>query len=100
MPQGESSIKDKTHNNIQLPSMYEVLFINDDITPMDFVIVLLTEIFFHNFEDAYNLMMKVHTEGMAVVGIYSYDIALSKISKATDISRQEGYPLRIIMRKQ
>ena len=62
---------------------------------MDFVVKILTTVFFKSIIEAETLMMSVHKSGSAVVGIYSYDIALSKVRKATDMAREEGFPLKL-----
>ena len=62
---------------------------------MDFVVKVLTTVFFKSETEAETLMMSVHKSGSAVVGIYSYDIALSKVRKATDMAREEGFPLKL-----
>ena len=62
---------------------------------MDFVVRVLREVFFMSPEDAETMMMKVHNEGESVVGIYSYDIARSKVSKAMSMAREEKFPLRL-----
>ena len=73
----------------------KVLFHNDDFTTMDFVTEVLQTVFGKSVEEAVSLMMKVHREGHAVVGIYSYDVAMTKASLATAMARQEGFPLHI-----
>ncbi|MBQ7691178.1 MAG: ATP-dependent Clp protease adaptor ClpS [Muribaculaceae bacterium] len=77
------------------PTNYNVLFHNDDVTTMDFVVMLLMGVFGRPQEQAIYLMLKVHHEGKAVVGTYTYDIARSKTEKATRIAREAGFPLRI-----
>ena len=68
---------------------------NDDFTPMDFVVEVLEGIFFKSGTEAEQLMLKVHREEKAVVGIYSYDIAKSKTEKAMEKAREEKYPLKL-----
>ncbi len=68
---------------------------NDDFTPMDFVVDVLEEIFFKSAAEAEQIMLKVHHEEKAVVGIYSYDIAKSKAEKAMEKAREEKYPLKL-----
>ena len=77
------------------PTNFNVLFHNDDVTTMDFVVMLLVTVFGRQQDEAIYLMLKVHHEGKAVVGTYTYDIARSKTEKATRIARDAGYPLRI-----
>lgn len=95
MPQEHSKLRERNKSEIKPPGEYAVIFHNDDFTPMDFVVVVLTHIFFKDIEVATFLMLKVHNEGKATVGHYAYDIALSKTSAATELARQNGYPLRI-----
>ncbi|MCH5237656.1 MAG: ATP-dependent Clp protease adaptor ClpS [Muribaculaceae bacterium] len=95
MPQGNSSVKERSRSDLKEPGKYNVIFHNDDFTPMDFVVILLINIFYKDINEAETLMLKVHNEGQAVVGSYSYDIAMTKARNATGISRANGYPLRI-----
>jgi ATP-dependent Clp protease adaptor protein ClpS len=86
--------KDTTKNKIKEPKRFQVVVINDDITPMDFVAALLISIFNHDEKTALNLTMQVHQEGSAVVGTYSYEIAEQKGIEATELSRSSGFPLQ------
>ena len=95
MSQEHTNIKERNCLDLKPPGQYRVLFHNDDFTPMDFVIALLVNIFYKPLSEATSLMLKVHHEGKAIVGVYSYDIAKTKASKATSIARDNGYPLRI-----
>ncbi|MBP5258607.1 MAG: ATP-dependent Clp protease adaptor ClpS [Prevotella sp.] len=77
------------------PRNFMVIIYNDDFTTMDFVVNMLMTVFFKTQDEAEALMMKVHLEGQAVAGVYSYDIATSKVAKATRMARAEGFPLRL-----
>jgi ATP-dependent Clp protease adaptor protein ClpS len=88
-------IDEKITVKITEPKRYKVLFLNDDYTPIDFVIELLIVVFKHTQDTAKDLTMKVHNEGSAVAGIYSYEIAEQKGTEATQLSRQHGFPLQI-----
>ena len=77
------------------PRFYHVLFHNDDTTTMEFVVMVLKTIFRKSAEEAQNLMMKVHTEGSAIAGTYSRDIAESKVKKTTKLARANGFPLEL-----
>ena len=68
---------------------------NDDFTTMEFVVMSLTQVFFKSEAEAETLMLQVHHSDKAVVGIYSYDVATSKVRKATNMAREAGYPLRL-----
>jgi ATP-dependent Clp protease adaptor protein ClpS len=91
---------EKTKLNIEEPGFYKVIFINDDVTPMEFVIELLQKIFKHNMEAAQNIMLTVHTEGSAIAGVYSYEIAEQKGVESTVLARNNGFPLQIKVEKQ
>ena len=86
---------EKERIKIKKPSKFKVIMYNDDFTSMDFVIYILIKIFNKNNEEAFNLMMSVHKGGSAVVGIYSYDIAKTKVEKSLSLAKDEGYPFRI-----
>jgi len=80
---------------IEEPRQYKVIFHNDDYTTMEFVTEVLQQVFNKPPDEAVTLMMRVHREGQAVVGIYSYDVAMTKASMATAMARQEGFPLSV-----
>ena len=80
---------------IEEPLRYKVVFHNDDFTTMEFVTEVLRVVFNKPADEAVTLMMRVQREGQAVVGIYSYDVAMTKSSQATAMARQEGFPLNI-----
>lgn len=82
------------------PSNYKVLFHNDDYTTQEFVTEVLVDIFHKNYKEAETLMIKVHTEGKAVVGSYSYDIALTKVNHTTKLARSQDFPLRVTMEEE
>lgn len=77
------------------PSMYNVIMHNDDVTTMDFVVMVLKRVFRKDEADAEEIMMKVHTEGAAVVGTYFRDIAVSKAQYAMALAKINGYPLKL-----
>jgi ATP-dependent Clp protease adaptor protein ClpS len=79
--------------NIKTPSRYKVIVLNDDYTPMEFVIIMLMAIFKHGQDDAVALTMKIHNEGSAVAGIYNYEIAEQRAIDATQLAREHGHPL-------
>jgi len=79
------------------PPLYRVVLLNDDVTPMSFVVALLIVVFGHDQPVAERLMWQAHTKGAAVVGIYPREIAEMKVELAHGASRAKGYPLRCIM---
>ena len=95
MAQEQVGIKERQDTKLIEPRRYKVIIYNDDFTTMDFVVKILSEVFFKSEEDAESLMLKVHHEGKAVVGIYTYDIAKSKVEKSENMSREANYPLRL-----
>jgi ATP-dependent Clp protease adaptor protein ClpS len=82
---------------LQRPPMFRVIMLNDDYTPMEFVIDVLVRLFHKSPETANQLMLQVHNHGSAVCGVYPYDIAESKMSRVEIISRNQGHPLRCMM---
>lgn len=90
---GETS--EKIKSRIREPKRYHVIMHNDDYTTMDFVVEILMDIFHKSEEEATMLMLTVHQSGKAVVGNYSYDIAMSKVRAATDRAVAEGFPFRL-----
>lgn len=88
-------IDEKIKISISEPKRYKVLFLNDDKTPIDFVIELMMRVFKHTREVAEQLTLAVHNEGSAVVGVYNYEIAEQKGVEATNQARQAGFPLQI-----
>jgi len=93
-------IDEKIKQKITEPLKYKVIFVNDDQTPMDFVVDLLIQIFKHSQESAKDLTMKIHQEGSAVVGVYTFEIAEQKGVEATNLSRSHGFPLQIKLEKE
>ncbi len=79
------------------PSFYQVMLLNDDFTPMDFVVKILKDIFHHSHEDAIDLMMQVHKKGSAICGVFTRDVAETKIDKTLYLARQNDHPLQCVM---
>jgi len=75
------------------PGKFKVLVCNDDVTPMEFVVAMLIQVFKHQQGYAIDLTIKIHNDGKAVAGIYTHEIAEQKIKDATDLARSHGYPL-------
>lgn len=81
------------------PSLYKVLLHNDDFTPMDFVVDILTRFFNRNHAEATEIMLAVHHKGVGVCGIYPYEIAETKVAMVTEFARDHEYPLQCTMEK-
>jgi len=91
----DAVIDEKIKENIDEPKRYKVIFLNDDQTPIEFVIELLITIFKHSQDTAKELTLKIHNEGSAVVGVYTFEIAEQRGIEATTVSRQSGFPLQV-----
>ena len=91
----EVEIDEKIENLLKEPSKYNVIFMNDDATPMEWVVDLLMTIFKHTQSSSVDMAMEIHTNGSGVVGTYSYEIAEQKTREATSLSRDNGFPLQI-----
>lgn len=97
MSQTHTVTVDKTDIGIELPKKYKVLLLNDDTTPMEFVISLLCEVFGHTPAVAESITLEVHNNGRGIAGIYFYEIAEQKVHEATTVSRAHGFPLSLDM---
>ena len=86
-------LDEKISIDLKEPKKYKVIFLNDDSTPMEFVIEVLTKIFKHNVETATNLTMKIHEEGSGIVGIYTHEIAEMKATETMNLARNHGFQL-------
>ena len=95
MPQEQSATRERQRTDLREPRRYKVTIYNDDFTTMEFVVKVLKQVFFKSETEAQSLMLIVHRSDKAVVGIYSYDVAISKVQKATRMAREEGFPLRL-----
>ena len=86
--------------NIQEPKKYQVVLLNDDYTTKEFVVEILTNIFYIDISEAVILMEKVHSKGQAVVGVYPYDIANTKATLAIQLARKNGFPLQCLLQEE
>lgn len=91
----DAKIDEKVTVSLQPPSKWKVIFLNDDQTPMELVIELLTQIFKHNQKSAQAVTMEIHNEGSGVAGVYNYEIAEQRGIEATNMARANGSPLRV-----
>ncbi|MGM0585906.1 MAG: ATP-dependent Clp protease adapter ClpS [Pseudomonadota bacterium] len=82
------------------PSMYKVLLLNDDYTPMEFVVFVLERIFGMGHEKAVEIMLTVHRRGVAVVGVFSFEIAETKVTQVMDLAQKHQHPLQCTMEKE
>jgi len=91
---------EKIKQDLEEPGFYKVIFINDEVTPMEFVVDLLQKVFKHDLETSQQIMLIVHTEGSAIAGVYSYEIAEQKGVESTVLARNNGFPLQVKVEKQ
>ena len=90
----------KTRPKTKRPSLYRVLLLNDDYTPMEFVILVLQDVFNKSREDAMQIMLHVHQKGVGECGVYPYEVAETKVTRVMDTARKNQHPLQCVMEKQ
>lgn len=90
----------KPREKAKRPSMYKVLLLNDDYTPMEFVIHVLTQFFGKGQDDATRIMLQVHQKGVGVCGVFSYDVAETKATQVVDLARKNQHPLQCTIEKE
>ncbi|EOS51694.1 ATP-dependent Clp protease adaptor ClpS [Lachnospiraceae bacterium MD335] len=96
----QGQTREKTRINIREPKHYKVIMHNDDFTSMEFVVEILVDIFKKDTFEAERLMLMVHESGRAVVGIYPYDIAATKVNSALMRAKEEGFPFRMTLEEE
>jgi len=94
-----TGIVTETKPKTKKPSMYRVLLLNDDYTPMEFVVLVLQSFFSKTAEEATQIMLHVHQKGIGVCGIYPYDVAETKVGQVVDFARKHQHPLQCTMEK-
>ena len=94
-----STVTTKTKPKTQKPAMYRVLILNDDYTPMEFVVYVLEQFFNKSREDATRIMLHVHQNGVGVCGIFTYEVAETKVAQVVDTARRHQHPLQCTMEK-
>ena len=97
---GRSGALTLTRTRTKKPSMYKVLMLNDDYTPMEFVVDVLQHIFQKNREEATKIMLHVHQKGVGVCGVYTYEIAETKVTQTVDYARKNQHPLQCTLEKE
>jgi len=96
-PEGE--VLTKSDEELKEPEEYKILLINDDFTTMEFVVTVIMTVFHKPLPEATKIMLDVHRKGKGTVGVYSYDIAVTKINQVHALARQNGFPLKCTMEK-
>ena len=93
---GNSVVLERRTQKVKPPQMYQVLMLNDDFTPMEFVVLVLQEFFSKDRQAATQIMLKIHLDGKGVCGVYSRDVAATKVDQVMDAARQAGHPLQCV----
>lgn len=96
----EVGVLTRTRTKTKKPAMYRVLLLNDDFTPMDFVVHVLERFFGKNRQEATEIMLHVHRRGVGVCGIYTYEVAETKVNLVMDYARKNEHPLQCTMEKE
>ena len=90
----------KTRPKTKRPNLYRVLLLNDDYTPMEFVVLVLQDVFNKSHEEAMQIMLHVHQKGVGECGVYPYEVAETKVTRVMDTARKNQHPLQCVMEKQ
>lgn len=95
----QSGVVTRTRTRTKKPSMYKVLMLNDDYTPMEFVVQVLEQFFNKPHEEAVKIMLHVHQRGVGVCGVYTYEVAETKVTQVIDYARKNQHPLQCTLEK-
>jgi ATP-dependent Clp protease adaptor protein ClpS len=93
----DSSLAEATATRLKPPPLFKVMLLNDDFTPMDFVVEVLQRFFSKNREQATQIMLKVHHEGSGICGVYPHGIAETKVKQVSEFAREHQHPLQCVM---
>ena len=94
-----TTVIEKVHIKSKKPSMYKVVMLNDDYTPMEFVVLILERFFSKTRDEATNIMLQVHQKGVGVCGVFSYEVAETKVVQVMDCARENQHPLQCAIEK-
>lgn len=97
---GDVGVVLETNPNTKRPPLYKIMILNDDFTPMEFVVMVLERFFGMTSAQSYELMLIVHKKGVAVVGVYSHEIAETKVAQVMDYAQRHQHPLQCTMEKE
>ena len=97
--EGQAGVATKTRTRTKKPSQYKVLLLNDDYTPMEFVVMVLKRFFRMDLEQATRVMLHVHQKGVGVCGVYPYEVAETKVNQVMDCARENQHPLQCTLEK-
>jgi len=93
---GGEVVLERVPQKVKPPQMYQVVMLNDDFTPMEFVVVVIQEFFGKDRETATQIMLKIHLDGKGVCGVYSRDVAATKVDQVLGAAKQAGHPLQCV----
>ncbi|MDR0479876.1 MAG: ATP-dependent Clp protease adapter ClpS [Burkholderiaceae bacterium] len=93
---GGAVIVEKAPQKVKPPQRYQVVMLNDDYTPMEFVVVVIQEYFGKDRETATQIMLRIHLDGRGICGIYTRDVANTKVAQVLEAARQSGHPLQCV----
>lgn len=96
----DGRVATKTRTRTKKPSLYRVLLLNDDYTPMEFVVYVLERFFNKTREEATTIMLHVHQNGVGVCGVFTYEVAETKVAQVLDLARRNEHPLQCTMEKE
>jgi ATP-dependent Clp protease adaptor protein ClpS len=97
---GQTGVITRTAPKTKKPSMYKVLLLNDDYTPMEFVVHVLERFFAKGREEATRIMLHVHQKGVGICGVYTFEVAETKVTQVMDFARKHQHPLQCTMEKE
>jgi ATP-dependent Clp protease adaptor protein ClpS len=93
----DGTVLERQEQKLKPPPMFKVMLLNDDFTPMEFVIMVIQQYFNKDRETASQIMLKVHREGRGICGVFSRDVATTKVEQVVTHARQAGHPLQCVM---
>ena len=93
---GDAVVVERRTQRTKPPQMYQVVMLNDDYTPMEFVVVVIQEFFGKDLETATQIMLKIHLDGRGICGVYSKDIAATKVDQVLEAAQKAGHPLKCV----
>lgn len=96
----DTNVITRTKSKTQKPALYKVLLLNDDYTPMEFVVHVLESFFAKSREEAMRIMLHVHQKGVGVCGVYTFEIAETKVTQVMDLAAKKQHPLQCILEKE
>ena len=98
--EGDELVITRTKPKTAKPPLYKVVLLNDDFTPMEFVILVLKKLFMKTDAEASRIMLQVHTDGAGLAGVYTFEVAETKVYSVSEFSRRQKHPLKCIMEKE